>query len=368
MHKRTFLTAVLALLALAVPAGAAAAAVPSGAVVFSRVVSVSSGEGAEEEGGAQAGEPALEVEGGLYAARAGRLNQLTENAADREPAFAPDGRTIAFVRDGDVYAMRADGSGQHQLTSGAELDSAPRVAPNGRYVVFERRAAAGAPADLFAVRVDGSGLRALVASPADEHDAVFSPDGRVIAFVRSSEGGSDDIYSVRPASGRVARLTRTTRIDEFEPRFFAGGVVFSRGESGGGAGAYADLYTMRRDGRKVKPLVAGTGSAYLEDASPAGRAVLFRRDQGLWVKRIGGGRARKLTQLPDGSRTNAVFSSDGRWAAAFVAADGRAALSAIEIASGRTVDLAQGADFSAGGVGTSIGPVIAWQPSRQRRR
>ena len=33
----------------------------------------------------------------------GRLNQLTEDPADTEPSFAPDGRAIVFARDGDVY-------------------------------------------------------------------------------------------------------------------------------------------------------------------------------------------------------------------------------------------------------------------------
>ena len=65
--------------------------------------------------------------GGLYAAKEGHLNQLTEDPADSEPAFSADGRKIAFVRSGDVWAMRADGTGQHKLTSGAEVDSRPAV-------------------------------------------------------------------------------------------------------------------------------------------------------------------------------------------------------------------------------------------------
>ena len=85
--------------------------------------------------------------------RTGHLNQITEDPTDTEPAFSADGRTIAFVRGGDLYSIRPDGSGQRQLTSGAELDAQPLVSPNGRYVVFERRAAAGAPRDLYTVGV-----------------------------------------------------------------------------------------------------------------------------------------------------------------------------------------------------------------------
>ncbi len=152
-------------------------------------------------------------------------------------------------------------------------------------------------------------------------------------------------------------------MDEFKPRYFAGGIVFSRGESSPGAAEYADIYTMRRDGSRVKQLVAGVGSAYVEDVAANGRLVLFRRDQGLWVKPIGHGRARKLTDLPDGSRTNGVFSSDGRRVAAFVAVEDQQSLVAIDVRTRRQTQLAEGFDASAEH-GIAIGPVIAWQPAR----
>lgn len=353
MPKRSLLTALLALVALAVPMASEAMA-RTGAVIFSKSFMV---DGA--------------AKGGLYAIRDGHLNQLTEDVTDTEPAFSPDGRTIAFVRGGDLYSVRPDGSGQRHLTSGAELDSAPVVSPNGRYVVFERRSSAGAEADLFTVGALGGGLHRLASSTADDHDAAFSPDGKAIVFVRStarSEGDiADDLYSVRPNGGRLARLTRTEAIDEFEPRYFAAGILFSRGESGEGPSAYADVYTMRRNGSKVRSLVAGVGSAYVEDVSSDGLTLLFRRDQGLWVKRIGPAKARKLTQLPDGSKTNSVFSSDGRRVAALVAVEDRESLVAIDVATGRTTELAEGVDL-AEGEGIALGPVIAWQPSPKAGR
>ena len=124
---------------------------------------------------------------------------------------------------------------------------------------------------------------------------------------------------------------------------------------------------MRRNGKRVRPLVAGVGSAYVEDVSPNGRMLLFRRDQGLWSKRIGRGRARKLDQLPDGSQTNGVFSADGRKVAAFVAVDDQQSLVAVDIATRRQTELAEGFEASAED-GTAIGPVIAWQPAPHRGR
>lgn len=349
----SILLALIALFAFAIPASASAAR--PGAVVFSRLTETTEPKKAEGEA------PKVVTEGGLFAIREGRLNQLTEDPTDTEPAFAPDGRTIAFVRGGHLFSVRPDGSGQRQLTSGPTLDSAPLVSPDGKLVVFERRDTAGGPADLYVVRTLGGGLRALVTSPADEHDADFAANGRAVAFVRSG-AGSDDVYSVRPSGARLVRLTKTAGTDEFEPRYFAGGIVFSRGESATGPAAFADIYTMRADGANVKPLVRGVGSAYVEDVA-VGHTLLFRRDRGLWVKRIGSARARKLADLPDNSQTNSVFSSDGRRVAAFVAAEEREYLVSIDVANGRQSDLAEGVDLSEG-EGTTLGPVMTWQPTR----
>jgi len=350
MFKKT-LIALSALLALLVPAAASAAS-NTGAVVFSKSSTV--------EGVAK---------GGLFAVKQGHLNQLTEDPTDSEPNFSPDGRTIAFVRGGDIYSVRPDGSGQRQLTSGPEVDSLPKIAPNGRYVVFERRGALGGPSSLYTVGATGGGLRALTSS-GDDHDAAFSPDGKSIVFVRSTpgaEGGNDDVYSIRPTGSGLARLTKTAGIDEFAPRFFAGGVIYSRGESSEGPAAYADIYTMRRDGTRPKPQVAGVGSAYVEDVSPDGKMLIFRRDQGLWAKKIGRTKARKLSQLPDNSQTTSVFSSDGRRVAAFVAAEDEQQLVSINVETRRQSQLASGYDFSEGDT-TVLGPVIDWQPVPQRHK
>ncbi len=366
MLRTTFIS-LIALLGLAIAPSALAAPGGSGAVVFSKVTV----ERVEPE--APDGEAATaEAEGGLFAARRGRLNQLTEDPGDAEPSFSSDGRKIAFVRDGDVWAMRADGTGQYALTSGPEIDGRPRFAPSGRYLVFTRRAAAEAPRELHTVSIRGGSPRVLVSSPHDEHDASFSDDGRSIVFVSSTgeaNGGfADDIYSVRPSGAGLARLTRTGRVDEFVPRYFAGGIVYSRGQSGEGPGAYADVYTMRRDGSRQRAAVRGVGSAFVEDVSPDGHVVLFRRDQGLWLKRLGPRRARKLTQVADGSQTNAVFSSDGRKVAAFVAIDDVDSLSILDVRSRRATLLMSGYGSQESSSATTIGSVMAWQPAPGRRR
>jgi Tol biopolymer transport system component len=353
---------ILTVFALALlPTASAAAAGHAGAVIFSRTT-VTSEKTASGE--------VKKTEGGLYAARDGHLNQLTENPADSEPNFSADGRTIVFARGGDVYSVRADGSGERMLTSGSEVDGHPIFSPNGRIVVFERRASAGAPRDLYTVRANGGSPHALTTTGADEHEATISADGCMIAFVRSvglaGGGTADDVYSIRPAGIRLRRLTHTPGLDEFAPRYFGDeNLVYSRGQSGEGPDAYADVYTMRENGSHPRPLVRGAGSAFVEDVAADGHTLLFRRDRGLWVKRIGPGRAHKLTELPDGSKTNAVFSSDGRRVAAFVADSEGETLSAIDVSTRRSSELAEGFALESGSAVSAIGPVMTWQPVRR---
>lgn len=345
MFKKTLISlfSLIAVFALAIPAAASAAG--GGAVLFSKTSTVDG-----------------KAKGGLYAVKDGGLNQLTEDPTDSEPNFSPDGRTVAFVRGGDIYSIRPDGSGQRQLTNGPEVDSLPKIAPNGRYLVFERRGALGGPSALYSVRVTGGGEHGVVTG-GDNHDVAFSPDGRTIVFVRSTpgaNGGNDDLYSVRPSGSEQRHLTHTA-VDDFAPRFFSGGIVYSRGESSEGPAAFADIYTMRANGAKVKPQVRGVGSAYVEDVSPDGKTLIFRRDQGLWAKPLGDAKARKLSQLPDNSTTTSVFSSDGKRVAAFVAAEDQQQLVSINVKTRAVTDLAEGYDYEEG-EGTVLGPVIDWQP------
>jgi Tol biopolymer transport system component len=364
MFKNTFknsiLTVFVALLALAIPAGASAA---GGAIVFSKVT--------EDHREYKEGDkvlPPKAPEGGLFAVKDRHLNQLTENPGDTEPSFSADGHTIAFVRAGDVFTIRADGSGEKRLTSGGELDSRPLISPSARVVVFERRTAAGGPRDLYTVSVNGGPAHKIAASAGDEHEASFSPDGRLVAFVRTfavGTGSNDDIYTVRPSGSKLRRLTNTGGLDEYAPNVLPKTIVFSRGKNAEGPSAYADVYKMSLDGKKMSKLIAGAGSAYVEDVTANGRTILFRRDQGLWVKQLGG-KGRKLSELPDNAEVNSVFSSDGRQVATFTEADEEQSLSVIDVDT-RPRSYAEVVGYSGGDVTTKIGPIVTWQPVPHRR-
>jgi hypothetical protein len=118
---------------------------------------------------------------------------------------------------------------------------------------------------------------------------------------------------------------------------------------------------MKRNGTKVKALVEGVGSAYVEDVSPQGHTLIFRRDRGLWVKKIGPGVAKKVAELADGSQTNSVFSTDGRSVATLIGAGKSQELMSVDLATGLKSNLAEAYD---GEGEEAFGPVIDWQPVR----
>lgn len=110
----------------------------------------------------------------LYSIRpdGGGLKRLTRTKGDVEtlgddgmPSFSPDGRTIVFTSnrtgEGEVWVMRADGSGQRRLAGLPRRDDwAPRFAPDGRTIAFESRALGAG--EIWLVRKDGTGARRLL--------------------------------------------------------------------------------------------------------------------------------------------------------------------------------------------------------------
>jgi TolB protein len=124
--------------------------------------------------------------------------------------FSPDGRRIAYVRDGNVKLMNLAGRRTRLLTSDASSDgSAPDWSPDGRRITYT------GTGGLYLLEVKtgqvrnlAAGWTAPVSSPST---AVFSPDGTQIAFA-----GSD--LSAYPEGEAVPRIYT---VDGGEPHSIA---------------------------------------------------------------------------------------------------------------------------------------------------
>ena len=245
------------------------------------------------------------------------LQLLTRNASSA--AVSPDGRRIAFVRDGALWQMRRDGTGQRQLTRprpNGDWDLA--WSPDRRTVYFSRSVHGGA---IFSIRDDGTGVRCL--SPScrrtgrTEDDAAPSPDGRIVAYSHSFHEGGEDasfLVAMRP-DGRRATLDFPdfAGTHQFDPAWAPDGrrIAFAAldadamGERGyeqqlvGSPGIYVAARGASSPRRSARPSAWG---AFLDPPawSADGRWIAFTHDDGnrrtdIWLGRSEGAAVRRVT-------------------------------------------------------------------------
>jgi WD40 repeat protein len=125
-----------------------------------------------------------------------------------DPAWSPDGKTIAFV-SGSLRLVDADGSNARVIftpSAGYALE-APTWSPDGKKLAFAEYTCSG-PAGCFftiaTVNADGTGFSPI----ATGQDPDWSPDGsRVVFYSGPFDNQPSDIYTVRPDGTGSQRLT-----------------------------------------------------------------------------------------------------------------------------------------------------------------
>ncbi len=132
-------------------------------------------------------------------------------SVEREPAWAPDGRRVAFAADRgdgfDLYLVDAGGGIPRRLTFLPGDERSPSWTPDGRLVFAHRSRDQW---DIAVVNVDGTApgvppiVHMLTNTRDDEEQPAVSPDGSLVAYTSSRRDGAaqDDIW-VRPL-GSVA--------------------------------------------------------------------------------------------------------------------------------------------------------------------
>jgi molecular chaperone DnaK len=133
--------------------------------------------------------------GGLYVIRLdGTVLKKLSKGGDKvgDPGYSPDGAQVVFwaapadsgFDGGELFIANADGKGKiRQLTTATATrhDADPAWSPNGETIAFRRREKTNS--DVYVVTADGSeSPRALADTPADEQDPSWSPAGDEIAY------------------------------------------------------------------------------------------------------------------------------------------------------------------------------------------
>lgn len=182
---------------------------------------------------------------GIYTANADgsgmRFLRGTRNG--RNPVFSPDGRLLAFSRDGSTFdflkttpwVVRVNGGGSRRLADGRKgVEYRPSsFSPDGTSLAVTKAELGQDRSRALLFKVDGSDSgKPLVRFAAS--DPVFSPDGSRIALVRhvsprGAETPNKDLFLVRPNGSGLKRITSTRSVAETNPSWDPSGqrIAFS---------------------------------------------------------------------------------------------------------------------------------------------
>jgi tricorn protease len=154
----------------------------------------------------------------LYDFTTNTETQLTrENISDSAPLFAPDGKTLAFIRDGRELRVLDLESKQDRVVVSGHLTRSPRGlawSPDSRWLAYVGLSTR-AFRNVFAVPASGGESRAISALPNGSTDGVsWSPDGTYIIFNTNQRTESAQVV-------RVDLLLRTPKFreDQFRDLF-----------------------------------------------------------------------------------------------------------------------------------------------------
>ena len=137
------------------------------------------------------------------------------------PALSPDGTQLAFVaqlgglvQSTAIMVSALDGTGSHRLTHDAEFNTHPAWSPNGEEIAYI------ADGKLTVMRADGTNARELVRSVYARAAALaWSPHGSRIAFVgvQNDPEHANAVFTVRPDGTEMTNLGATLSVPSWSP-------------------------------------------------------------------------------------------------------------------------------------------------------
>jgi Tol biopolymer transport system component/DNA-binding winged helix-turn-helix (wHTH) protein len=244
-----------------------------------------------------------------------RLTSPQASVGDYNPAFSPDGRTLAFNRGSQgmtsIYTAPVSGGEEQRLITGVQYGWGLAWTPDGRDIVFAK---AGWLADagwLWKMPRGGGEPERLQFGQEGVEPSI---QGNRLAYARQTANINiwrrelNSLVSARPSD----RFIYSTRM-ESGPQFSPDGskIAFESTRSG----AY-EIWMCRSDGTGVVQLTRFNSSTGTPRWSPDGQQIVFdSRVSGnadIFVVESQGGSTRKLTSEPS-SEVVPSWSRDGLW-------------------------------------------------------
>lgn len=188
------------------------------------------------------------------------------------PSFAKRlGGEVAYKCLEYICLMHPDGTGRRTLTATLpEWD--PAWSPDGRSLAFRGYyGLAEGDYDIYTIGANGCQLRR-VTHGLNGTNPAWSPTGQQIAFVAAG------IETIDANSAGLRRLTRDSRIyTDMSPSWSARGRIAFVRFHGSGPG---QIYTMKSDGTSLKQITHGSDGFASPSWSPSGQKIAFATDAG----------------------------------------------------------------------------------------
>jgi imidazolonepropionase-like amidohydrolase/Tol biopolymer transport system component len=188
-----------------------------------------------------------------------------------DPVLSPDGKTRVFEATGDLWMQRGDGGPARQLLEGPGFEWLASFSPDGRRVAFVQELLGERSLKVFDIE---TGEVETLQSDRYYSYPAWSPDGRSVVY-RARYG----VEAVSITEPQPEKLTDTLVA---RPHFSADG----RYLYGTADDAVVYRFTLEGTGQP-EPITRLTGSVTEALVSPDGQWLVFGRDHGIWVARLG---------------------------------------------------------------------------------
>ena len=136
--------------------------------------------------------------------------RLTHGLRGYAPAVSPDGRTIAFAREGDgtvnLFLMDSSGTNVRPLThyTDGEQVYGPKFSPDGGRIIYDYSIRDGR--DIAVIPSGGGEPAFLIATADDERNPVFTPDGNAVVYA-SDRSGIFNLYRYDLSTKESSQIT-----------------------------------------------------------------------------------------------------------------------------------------------------------------